>query len=125
MFCIENKQTRGGSRTLRSSMMELFVKLQIISYWQRSSNLDDVGTKELPLYAIIFSFHDIIKSMEEDKNPENSSVSHTGTFFLFSVRGIYFFSSSAEKRLFFDKPFLPTDFFLYKILLLSPVVYIW
>ena len=111
MFCIENKQTRGGSRTPRSSMMELFVKLQIISYWQRSSNLDDVGTIELPLYAIIFSFHDIIKSMEEDKNPENSSVSHTGTFFLFSVRGIYFFSSSAEKRLFFDKPFLPTDFF--------------
>ena len=111
MFCIENKQTRGGSRTLRSSMMELFVKLQIISYWQRSSNLDDVGIIELPLYAIIFSFHDIIKSMEEDKNPENSSVSHTGTFFLFSVRGIYFFSSSAEKRLFFDKPFLPTDFF--------------
>ena len=125
MFCIENKQTRGGSRTLRSSMMELFVKLQIISYWQRSSNLDDVGIIELPLYAIIFSFHDIIKSMEEDKNPENSSVSHTGTFFLVSVRGIYFFSSSAEKRLFFDKPFLPTDFFLYKILLLSPVVYIW
>ena len=125
MFCIENKQTRGGSRTLRSSMMELFVKLQIISYWQRSSNLDDVGIIELPLYAIIFSFHDIIKSMEEDKNPENSSVSHTGTFFLFSVRGIYFFSSSAEKRLFFDKPFLPADFFLYKILLLSPVVYIW
>ena len=111
MFCIENKQTRGGSRTPRSSMMELFVKLQIISYWQRSSNLDDVGIIELPLYAIIFSFHDIIKSMEEDKNPENSSVSHTGTFFLFSVRGIYFFSSSAEKRLFFDKPFLPTDFF--------------
>ena len=41
-----------------------------------------------PLYAIIFSFHDKIESMGEDKDPEDSSISHTGTFFLLSVRGI-------------------------------------
>ena len=51
MFCTENKQTRGGSRTPRSSMMELFVTMEVISYWQSSSNLDDGGIVELPLYA--------------------------------------------------------------------------
>ena len=50
---------------------------------QSSSNLDDGGIVELPLYAIIFSFHDKIGSIGEDKDPENSSISHTGTF-LFS-----------------------------------------
>ena len=69
-------------------MMELFVAMEVISYWQSSSHLDDGEIGELPLYAIIFSFHDKIRSMEEDKDPENSSISHTGTFFLFSVRGI-------------------------------------
>ena len=93
MFSTENKQPKGGSRTPRLSMMELFVKMEVISYWQRSSNLDDGGIVELlssdyPLYAIIFRFHYKIGSMEEDKDPENSSISHTGTFFLFSVRGI-------------------------------------
>ena len=68
--------------------MELFVKMEVILYWQSSSNLDDGGIVELPLYAIIFSFHDKIGSMEEDKDPENSSILHTGTFFLFLVRGI-------------------------------------
>ena len=47
----ENKQTKGGSRTPRSSMMELFVTMEVISYWQSSSNLDDGGIVELPLYA--------------------------------------------------------------------------
>ena len=51
MFCTENKQTKGGSRTPRSSMMELFVTMEIISYWQSSSNLDDGGIVELPLYT--------------------------------------------------------------------------
>ena len=51
MFCTENKQTRGGSRTPRSSMMELFVTMEVISYWQSSSNLDDGGIVELPQYA--------------------------------------------------------------------------
>ena len=59
--------------------------MEVISYWQSSSNLDDGEIVELPLYAIIFNFHDKIESMEEDKDPENSSISHTGTFFLFSV----------------------------------------
>ena len=36
-----------------------------------SSNLDDVGVVALSLYAIIFSFHDEIGSMEEDKDPED------------------------------------------------------
>ena len=83
MFCTENKQTRAGSQTPRSSMMELFVAMEVISYWQSSSHLDDGEIGELPLYAIIFSFHDKIRSMEEDKDPENSSISHTGTFFSF------------------------------------------
>ena len=48
-------------------MMELFVKMEVISYWQSSSNLDDGGIVELPLETIIFSFHDKIGSMEEDK----------------------------------------------------------
>ena len=79
MFCTENKQTRGGSRTPRSSMMELFVTMEVISYWQSSSNLDDGGIVELPQYTIIFSFRDKIGSMEKDKDPENSSISHTGS----------------------------------------------
>ena len=31
--------------------MELFVKMEVILYWQSSSNLDDGGIVELPLYA--------------------------------------------------------------------------
>ena len=38
----------------------------------------------------IFSFHDKIGIMEEDKDQENSSISYIGTFFLFSVQGIQF-----------------------------------
>ena len=51
MFCTENKQTKDGSWTPRSSMMELFVTMEVISYWQSSSNLDDGGIVELPQYA--------------------------------------------------------------------------
>ena len=49
-------------------MMDLLVTIyyqEVITYWQNSSNLDDVGIIYLPLYAIIFSFHDKIGSMEE------------------------------------------------------------
>ena len=56
-------------------------------HWQSSSNLDDEGIVKLPLYAIIFSSVDKIGSMGGEKNPEDSSISHIGTFFLFSVRG--------------------------------------
>ena len=49
-------------------MMELFVTMEVIFYWQSSSNLDDGGIVELPLYAIIFSFHDKIGIMEEEKD---------------------------------------------------------
>ena len=88
MFCTENKQTRGGTRTPGSSMIELFVTVEVISYWQSSTKLDDGGIVELPLYAIIFSFHDKIGIMDEDKDQENSSISYTGAFCLFSVPGI-------------------------------------
>ena len=69
-------------------MMEFFVSMEVISYWPSSANLDDKGIAELRLYAIIFSFHDKIGTMGEDKDAEGSSISHTGTFFHFSVRGI-------------------------------------
>ena len=81
MFCTENKKTRGGSQTLRSFMMELFVTMEVISCGQNSSNLDDEGIVELSLYAIIFSFHDKIGSMVEDINPEISSISLVTFFF--------------------------------------------
>ena len=55
--------------------------MEVISYRQISSNLHDGGIVELPLYAIIFSFYDKIESMGEDKDPENSNISHNGTFF--------------------------------------------
>ena len=56
---------------------------KVIFYRQSNSNLDDWWIVELPLYVIIFSFHDKIGSMGEDKGPEDSSISYTGTFFLF------------------------------------------
>ena len=84
-------------------MMELFVTMEVILYWQSNSNLDDGGIVELPLYAIIFSFHDKIGLEEEDKDQEHSNIPYTGTFFLFSVRGIKFSASSAEKHSFFNR----------------------
>ena len=72
----------------------------------------------LPVYAIIFNFHDKIGSMWEDKDQEDSNISHTGTFFLFSVWGISFIGSSAEKWLFFEMVFLDSFVFwrFYKVL---------
>ena len=58
--------------------------------------------RELPLYITIFCSHDKIGSMEEEKDLEYTSISHTGTFFLFLVRGMQFIASSAEKQLLFD-----------------------
>ena len=55
--------------------------MKVILYWQNNSSLNDVGKVELPRYAIIFSFRDKIGCMGKDKDPENSSISHTGTFF--------------------------------------------
>ena len=68
--------------------MELFVTMEVISYWQGSTNLYDGRIIELPLYPIIFSFHDKIGITEEEKDQENSNISYIGTFFLFWVRGI-------------------------------------
>ena len=42
------------------------VTMEVSSYWQVSSNLDDGG--------IIDHFHDKIERMEKDKDPENSSI---------------------------------------------------
>ena len=69
--------------------MKLFVTIyyhEVISHLQSNSNLYDEVIVKLPLYAIIFSSHEKIGSMGEEKNPENSSISHIGTLFLFSVR---------------------------------------
>ena len=86
MFHTENKQIRGGSRTPRPSTMEFF---EVILYSQSSSNSDDGGIIEVAvLHANTFSSHDKIGSMREGKDPKDSSISHTGTFFLFPVRGI-------------------------------------
>ena len=43
---------------LRSSMMELFVTMEVISYWQNSTSLNDVEIVELP---IILSFQNKIR----------------------------------------------------------------
>ena len=51
-------------------MLKRFVKMEIISYWQSNSNLDDGGIVELPQYTIIFSFRDKIGTMEKDKPRE-------------------------------------------------------
>ena len=66
--------------------MELFVTMEVISYLQSSFNLDDGGIVDSSV--CIFTFHDKIGIMEEDKDQENSSISYTGTFFLFSLQGI-------------------------------------
>ena len=77
MFCTENKQTRDGSWTSRSSMMELFVTIkcqEFIWYWQRRSNLDYGWIVELPLCAIIFSYHDKIGIMGEGQRSESPHI---------------------------------------------------
>ena len=58
-----------------------------ISDPQVSSNLDDEGIVKLLLYAIVSSSHEKIGSMGEEKTPEDSSISHISTLFLFSGRG--------------------------------------
>ena len=86
MFCTEIKQTRGGCQTIRSSIMELFGTIEfqeLILYWQTSSKLNDVEIVEPSMVAIIFCFHDKIRSMGEGKNPEDLSILNTGAFFHF------------------------------------------
>ena len=54
--------------------MKLFVTIyyhEVISHLQSNSNLYDEVIVKLPLYAIIFSSHEKIGSMGEEKNPEN------------------------------------------------------
>ena len=54
--------------------MKLFVTIyyhEVISHLQSNSNLYDEGIVKLPLYAIIFSSHEKIGSMGEEKNPED------------------------------------------------------
>ena len=61
---------------------------------------------DLPLSTIIFSCDDNIASMKEDKDPKDSSISHTGTIFLFLVQRIYFIAFLVKKCLFFDGSFV-------------------
>ena len=100
MVCTENKQRRisdsqiiyDGALCDNGSHFVLTKQLQL--RWWRNRRAASV---------CIFSFHDKIGIMEEDKDQENSSISYTGTFLVFSVRGISFFASSTEKHLFFDR----------------------
>ena len=67
-------------------MMKLFVTIWfqgIVTYGENSSNLDNIGIAYLPLHDIVFSFHEKIGSTEEDKELEDSSISHTSAFFFF------------------------------------------
>lgn len=66
---------------------------EVISYWQSSTNLDDGEILELLLFAIIFSFYGKIESIGEDKDLEDSRISHTGTFFFFlgASKKVYIF----------------------------------
>ena len=88
MFCTENKQTRGGAWIPRLSMMELFVKMEGISHWQSSSNLDDAGIIELPLYAVIFSFRMIkLEAWRRTKTKQTQG---------FHILVLFFFSRCEE-----------------------------
>ena len=71
--------------------------------WENSSNLDDGGIVDLPLYAIIFGLHDKIGSIEEDKDPEDSSIHILVSSLFISVREIWFIASCVEKLLFSDR----------------------
>ena len=106
----------------QASMMELFGTIEVIPYWQSSSNLDDGGIFTLPVYAIIFNFHDKIGCMWEDKDQKDSNISHTGTFVLFSVRGISFIGSSGEKWLFFDR-FICILAFLQSVIWINTIIF--
>ena len=64
----------------------------------------NLGIIALPLYAIIFSCHDDIGTMDKGKSSGDWSISHTGTSFPFSVQGMSFIASFVKKRLFFKRP---------------------
>ena len=114
MFWTKNKQTRGGSRIPTSSMMELFVTIycqEVISYWQNSSNLDDVAIGDLPLYAIIFSFHDKSGSMEEEKTQRTQAFHILVPSFFSQCERCNLLFLLFEKRLFFDRSICILGFF--------------
>ena len=110
ILCPENKKTRGRSQTPTSSMIKFLVTIyrqEVITYWENSSNLDDVGTVNMPLYAIIFSCHDKTGSIEEERprrpREPRGNILHNATFFLFAVLGILFIASCVEKSFFLDR----------------------
>ena len=90
MFCTEKNTNQRWSRW---SSLGLPDHLWWSSLWQYIVKNHFVLIKQLHLkwwmycragsvcYATIFSFHYKIGSMGEDKDPEDSSISHTGTFF--------------------------------------------
>ena len=79
MFFTGNRQTRVGSRTLTSSMVELFVT-NLIS---RSHYLTD-KTAQTQMMQESKTCLSTISMTTEDKNAEDSSNSYTGTCFFFS-----------------------------------------
>ena len=64
--------------------------------------------------CLIFSCYDKTGSMEENKDPEGSSISHTGTCFIFSVRGINLLFLLSRKVCSLIDPFVYWRF--YKVL---------
>ena len=93
-------------------------------YWQRSSNLDDRWIVELSSYAIIFKFHDKIESMGEDKDPEDSSFSYTGTFPFSRCEEYNLLLPLLKNGCFLIDPYVFWRF--YKVLLESiPLFWIW
>ena len=95
----KQRKYKGGSRTPRSSMIELFVTMEVVSYWQSSPNLDYGGIVELPLYVTSVS---MIKLESWRKTRE---LKHFIYWYLLSFLGTrnVIFASSAEKQLFFDR----------------------
>ena len=87
MFCTENKQTIDGSPSL-GHLSWSFCDNGSHFVLTKQLQLYDVGIVELPRYAIIFSFQDKIGCMGKEKDAENSRISHTDTFSLFSMREI-------------------------------------
>ena len=91
MLCTENKKNKrpiSDSHIIYDEALSDNKMSRTRYILGNSSNLDDVGIVYLPLYAVIFSFQGKIGSIEEDKDSEDSSISHSGSFFLFSARRI-------------------------------------
>ena len=104
MLCTENKQTRGRSQTHKSSNealcdnvmlgIQCILRKQFQRRWCRNRRPASV--------CYLLSSVSMTKlELLEGQRPRGS-ILHTGTLFLFLVRGIWFIASCVEKHLFFD-----------------------